>query len=152
MQNVNALTELIQWCNENLGFATIVLSVFTLVVSIIAVIVSISTARLPYKKRLKIETGDYISSNGSSGLHVTAINCGNMDLTISSMGFIDGKSFLINLDNNFQYPVKLKNGEYFREFYSYDSNLFNQLEGRRRIVAFVKDSEHRIYKKRMRVK
>ena len=53
MQNVNYFTELIQWCNENVGFATIVLSALTLLVSIIAVIVSIRTARLPYKKLLK---------------------------------------------------------------------------------------------------
>ena len=43
------LKEIVIWCNENTGFATILLSALTLIVSIIAVIVSINTARLPYK-------------------------------------------------------------------------------------------------------
>lgn len=30
MQDVNTLLEVIKWCNENVGFATIVLSVLTL--------------------------------------------------------------------------------------------------------------------------
>lgn len=68
MQNVNYFTELIQWCNENVGFATIVLSALTLLVSIIAVIVSIRTARLPYKKIIKIETGSYLSTDGGFGV------------------------------------------------------------------------------------
>ena len=57
IQNANTFTYVIQWCNENVGFATILLSVLTLLVSIIAVIVSIRTALLPYKKSLKIEVG-----------------------------------------------------------------------------------------------
>ena len=82
MQNINNLSNMIQWCNDNVGFATIVLSALTLLVSIIAIFVSIRTARLPYKKLIKIEAGSYFTTDGASGLHVTAINCGNMDFTI----------------------------------------------------------------------
>ncbi|WP_330390096.1 MBL fold metallo-hydrolase [Butyrivibrio hungatei] len=87
---------MIQWCNDNVGFATIVLSALTLLVSIIAIFVSIRTARLPYKKLIKIEAGSYFTTDGASGLHVTAINCGNMDFTISSMGCrVNGKRIYI---------------------------------------------------------
>ena len=86
MSDANVWVEVIKWCNENVGFATIVLSVLTLLVSIIAIIVSVRTANLPFKKLLKIEVGSYISTEGDTGLHVTAINCGNMDFTICSMG------------------------------------------------------------------
>ncbi len=68
MQSVYFLSDVIQWCNENVGFATIVLSGLTLLVSIIAVIVSLRTARLPYKKLLTIEAGSYFSTDGDSGL------------------------------------------------------------------------------------
>ena len=68
MQSVYFLSDVIQWCNENVGFATIVLSGLTLLVSIIAVIVSLRTARLPYKKLLKIEDGSYFTTDGDSGL------------------------------------------------------------------------------------
>ena len=93
MQNVNMLSNIIQWCNENVGFATIVLSELTLFVSIIAVIVSIRTARLPYKKLLKIEAVSYYTTDDASGLYVTAINCGNMDFTVSYIGFITSDTY-----------------------------------------------------------
>ena len=48
--------EIIQWCNNNEGFLTMLLSLFTLVTSIIAIIVSIKTAQLPYKKKIDINT------------------------------------------------------------------------------------------------
>ena len=54
MQEVNTISNIIQWYNDNVVFATIVLSTLTLLVSIIAIIVSIRTARLPYKKLIKI--------------------------------------------------------------------------------------------------
>lgn len=57
---VRMINEIINWCNLNNGFATILLSVLTLLVSIIAVIVSIHTARLPYKKKLLISAGSAI--------------------------------------------------------------------------------------------
>ena len=46
MQDVNAISNIIQWCNDNVGFATIVLSTLTLLVSIIAIIVSIRTCHI----------------------------------------------------------------------------------------------------------
>lgn len=112
MQEVNTISNIIQWYNDNVGFATIVLSTLTLLVSIITIIVSIRTARLPYKKLIKIEAGSYFTTDGVSGLHVTAINCGNMDFTISSMGFVakDNK-LIIKMHSPNQYPFRLKNGE-----------------------------------------
>ena len=109
MYNANYLTELVRWSNENVGFATIVNSVLTLLISIIAIIVSIRTARLPYKKQVKIETGIYVKSDGDTGLHVTAINCGNIDFTISRMGFIAKRNqLMVNLLSDNRYPLRLK--------------------------------------------
>ena len=153
MQNVNNLAEVIQWCNGNVGFASIVLSVLTLLVSVIAIIVSVKTARLPYKKMLKIETGSYLTTDGKSGLHVTAINCGNIDFTISSMGFITrGNQFLVNFRSNNQYPLRLKNGDEISEYFIDEAPAVQQLKTNNKIIAYVKDSEGKIYKKRMRSK
>lgn len=97
MQNANFLAEVIQWCNDNVRFAIIVLSSLTLLVSVIAIIVSVRTARLPYKKMLKTETGSYLTTDDESGVHVTAINCGNINFTINSMGFIGkGNQLIVN--------------------------------------------------------
>lgn len=59
---MNSIIEVIEWCNNNTGFATIVLSILTLIVSIIAIFVSLSTARLPYKKKILVERGSFIVS------------------------------------------------------------------------------------------
>ena len=45
---------IIQWCNDNDGFLSAILSVIGLIISIIAIVVSIRTARLPFKKKLKM--------------------------------------------------------------------------------------------------
>ena len=52
---------IIQWCNENNGFLTAILSLIGLVLSVTAIVVSIRTARLPYKKKLML--GSYMSAN-----------------------------------------------------------------------------------------
>lgn len=62
------IEEIITWCNSNNGFATILLSALTLLVSIIAIIVSIRTARLPYKKKLIVSGGSFISAGGIDNL------------------------------------------------------------------------------------
>lgn len=153
MKNVNTLTNIIQWCNENVGFATIILSVCTLLVSVVAIVVSIKTARLPYKKLIKIEAGSYFGTDGDTGLHVTAINCGNMDFTISNMGFVaQGNQLLINTNSYNQYPVRLKNGEQVSEYFTDRESLIQNLKSQHKVVAYVKDSEGKIYKKRMRSK
>lgn len=153
MQNANYLVEVIKWCNDNVGFATIVLSSLTLLVSVIAIVVSVRTARLPYKKMLKIETGSYLTTDDESGLHVTATNCGNMDFTINSMGFIGkGNQFMVNFHSNNQYPLRLKNGDQASEYFTDAAPAIQQLKMNKKIIAYVKDSEGKIYKKRMRSK
>ena len=153
MQNTNTLSNIVLWCNENIGFATIVLSVLTLCVSIITIIVSIRVAYLPYKKIIKIETGSYFTTYGTSGLHVTAINCGNMDFTISSMGFITKeKKLIVNFQSTNKYPFRLKNGEQISEYFTDEVLAIQSLKSNRRIYAYVKDSEGKIYRKRMKTK
>lgn len=153
MQNTNTLSNIVLWCNENIGFATIVLSVLTLCVSIITIIVSIRVAYLPYKKIIKIETGSYFTTYGTAGLHVTAINCGNMDFTISSMGFITKeKKLIVNFQSTNKYPFRLKNGEQISEYFTDEVPAIQSLKSNRRIYAYVKDSEGKIYRKRMKNK
>lgn len=42
--------EIIEWCNNNQGFISAILSLLTLIASIIAIIISIVTSRLPLRK------------------------------------------------------------------------------------------------------
>ena len=88
--------EVIQWCNENNGFLTGVLSLLTLVVSIIAIIVSIRTAKLPYKRKLRLSSSLDIAffqnpvtgESGSQimGISVNIANIGSRNVNISYLG------------------------------------------------------------------
>lgn len=101
----------VQWCNENNGFLTAILSVIGLLLSIIAIVVSIHTARLPYKKQLLL---------GSSLLLGASVNLG-----ISAKTFIMGLSAsATNIGNRTINHVScfddtLQNGyTYWTEFYA----------------------------------
>lgn len=90
---------------------------------------------------------------GGSGLHVTAINCGNMDFTISSMGFItNDKQLMFNLRSTNQYPFRLRNGEQISEYFTDEASVIQSLKSNRRIYAYVEDSEGKIYRKKMKSK
>ena len=51
VQKELTIMKYIQWCNENNGFLTAILSITSLLLSVTAIVVSIMTARLPYKKK-----------------------------------------------------------------------------------------------------
>ncbi len=83
------------WCNNNEGFANMLLSIIGAVLSIIAIIVSIKTARLPYKKALKLtsyydicffkDSNDVVSSQ-LKGISVNAINIGKRNINLTFLG------------------------------------------------------------------
>ena len=101
------MTDIIDWCNENNGFLTAILSLLSLLLSGIAISVSIKTALLPYRKKLKLGASynigvskDLITSQISSqtiGMSITAVNIGSRDINLSFLGLaVKDKSF----DNN----------------------------------------------------
>ena len=76
-----------------------------------------------------------------------------MDFTISSMGFIaKGNQLMINMHSSNQYPCRLKNGEQISEYFTDEAPAIQSLKSNRRIFAYVKDSEGKLYKKRMKSK
>lgn len=87
---------IIEWCNNNTGFLTGLLSLLTLAVSIIAVCVSIHTARIPYLKKLILSSDITVlfaqsNINGKilsqfSGITVNATNIGNRSVNIKFIG------------------------------------------------------------------
>ena len=91
------MENIIIWCNENNGFLTGILSLLTLLVSVIAIYVSIRTARLPFKKKLKLisKVNVLIEQNVFArevcsqigGITIEAINLGNRNVNITYLGF-----------------------------------------------------------------
>ena len=144
------IEEIITWCNSNNGFATILLSALTLLVSIIAIIVSIRTARLPYKKKLIVSGGSFISAGGI-GLYITATNVGNRQLKISNIGFQIQKHVYINTHTIHESQIILGQGEVTSQYYDindFKKAIFDmQLNGSTKIYAYAKDTEGKEYKK-----
>ena len=93
----------IEWCNQNNGFISAILSIIGLLLSIIAIVISIHTARLPYKKKLLLGSSlllgvSRIPLRGTEtslvGMSSTATNVGNRTISLTYLGFAikkDGK-------------------------------------------------------------
>ena len=83
---------IIDWCNYNNGFLIAVLSFFSLIISITAVAVSIHTARLPFKKKIRLYVNYSINENDQvESVTLTAVNVGNREIAISYLGLVEGK-------------------------------------------------------------
>ena len=90
------MSEIINWCNNNDGFIMAILAILSLILSAVAIIVSIKTARMPYKKGLKLGSSynilfsqHPITSKVNSqtvGMSITAVNIGSRDINISFLG------------------------------------------------------------------
>jgi hypothetical protein len=140
---------IINWCNDNVGFATILLSVGTLIISIIAIIISINTSRLPFKKRLRLETGSFfwIGVRGQ-GIHVTAINIGNRNIVIKTMGLLINGQCCINIHTIKESQISLAIGESTTQYFD-DKNLLEivKLSAKFKVFGYVEDTEGQKYKK-----
>lgn len=159
------MREIIEWCNDNVGFITAVLSATGLLLSSIAVIISLCTARLPYKKRLKLSsTSDvrFVLDNGVShsyfyGYSISCSNVGNRDVCLTYLGIgIKQRCFptrfikLVNLKEEFK-PTIIKPTEILSKHYdliSLAANLKSDDEqGNLFVLAY--DSEEKIYYKKI---
>ena len=156
------------WCNDNNGFVTAILSAIGLLLSVIAIVVSIRTARLPFKKKLKltssidisflqeISTGEIICS--TRGISVNAANIGSRNISITYLGlFIKDKKS----NYNKQKMVKLRDEitgagmiaptEVKTELYKKDDllNSLSLLNDNARIYLYAMDTEGTQYFKRV---
>lgn len=90
----------VQWCNENSGFLSALLSAIGLFLSSFAICVSVHTARLPYKKNILLSSSLTYRATNPNGVNLTVIgscahatNVGNRPVCITYLGYavkIDG--------------------------------------------------------------
>lgn len=90
------MIDFMQWCNKNNGFFTLILSIIGLLLSGIAIVVSIHTSRLPYKKKLLLNSSlMFVASNDGgmgfktciAGLEVSATKIGNRPISLTYLGY-----------------------------------------------------------------
>lgn len=111
---------MIEWCNNNQGFISAILTILTIILSGLAIYVSIRTARLPYKKKLKLNSNfKYFMAqtiygsvnNAGSALNISATNLGNriINLTYLGVGFLEKREMkqllLLNGDTMYKHEI-----------------------------------------------
>jgi hypothetical protein len=145
------MNEVVISCNNNEGFANVMVSVLSLCISILAIVTSIRTARLPYKKKLLIRVGSYISGSIGNGYHITVTNIGNRPVKLANVGFrIGHEDFVyINKETIFDSQVMLAQGEATVQYYEtneFKRTLINMKVARdKKIYPYVQDTEGKEY-------
>lgn len=134
--------EIIQWCNNNEGFLTMLLSLFTLVTSIIAIIVSIKTAQLPYKKKIDINTFyDEIDKNKYS-CRLSIVNTGNKIIGISYVCLKYGDNLLYSSEHLNKY---IKPSEVEEIFFTFDQYRVNQTDKKAKIEILDTEKDEHVF-------
>ena len=142
---------IVNWCNENNGFVTAILAFLSLFISVIAVYVSIVTARLPYKKKIKITCDRYfIVPHGEIGINVGAVNIGQMPVHVSMMGLWVAKNqiFQPNKLNECQKLINhAENAQILLTLNGVQKTILEMnLKKNQKIYAYMRDTEGTTYK------
>lgn len=142
---------MIEWFNENVGFVSAILSLLTIILSTIAIVVSIHTAKLPFKKSIKISAGSQFSALGE-GVYVTAVNVGNRPVHISMMGLlIDKKQYFSTreITNNQITLHPSETTEHHLQCDELQRMISNDIPKSKKVYAYVRDAEGEVYKKKL---
>ena len=154
----------IDWCNQNNGFLSAILSAIGLFLSFIAIVVSIHTARLPYKKKLLIRSSLDIGISGIPGISVnyavvgitaSAANVGNRTISLTYLGYAikkDGRFCKLHpMNRDFNCKACIKTSEMFQvefqreELYNYLKNENNNTK----LYVYANDTEGTVYKNKI---
>ncbi len=157
------MNDFIEWCNNNSGFISAILSIVGIMLSLIAIIVSIRTARLPYKRKIKVTSSTDLffsfipilnkSTSSIHGITINAINVGNRDVTITYLGILikskreKQKLFKINEEmkgNGLLRPTEMHSNTFLTKEILPG---FMKLNNKAKAYAYVEDSENHSYKK-----
>ncbi len=153
---------IIQWCNENNGFISAVLSFLTVLISVIAIAISIKMARLPFKKKLKLSgtigyvIGDDIDSMEIAGFYVNVCNIGNRPVSVKFLGFIISKDGagkfdrFYNIDGTNSCESPLMPTESFEVLYPAEGLIrsLQRINRKRILYYFIEDTEGGTQRKR----
>lgn len=98
--------DFINWCNNNQGFLSFLLSCSTLITSIVAIILSLINYINEYRKRFSIYSIILIDGSKSNNLRINIVNTGNKPLGIQHVDILFKKCHLTcNCQSNYQSKV-----------------------------------------------
>ena len=153
----------IQWCNENNGFLSAILSLVGLMLSVIAIVVSIRTAKMPYKKKLLL--GSFLSIGTSLilgghtkteivGMSASATNIGNRTVNITYLGYAIKKNGRYNMiypvNRNFDCKTLLEPSDMSETQFYVEELLkcFSRENRKTKLFVYAKDTEGTEYKRK----
>ena len=157
------MVAIIKWCNENNGFLTAILSIIGLLLSIIAIVVSIRTARLPYKKRIRLGTSLLLGASitpgisaktVSMGLSASATNIGNRVVSLTYLGFAvkkDRRVYKIYpINRQFDSKATLSSSEIHEVQFQTEELLkaFSSENKAMKLFVYANDTEGKEYKRK----
>lgn len=144
---------IIEWANINSGFMDLVFGLLTFVISFIAIIVSIKTARLPYKKKLLLSYGTIVgnitNNQLQTGVSVGAVNVGNRDISVITLGIKNGDTILINKNTIKEIQKIVKPSEIIEQYFIIEE-LKSSINMNKESYIYVKDTEGKIYTKKIK--
>ncbi len=119
---MDILHDIIRWCNCNEGAVSAVLSVCTIFISVIACWTSYKVGKLPYTKKIKMNTCCEGEDDGiRRKITVEVLNIGSCPIVLKKViiktkwGRKLGDSFFYNTNNDVFGAVFLRQGEVARE-------------------------------------
>ena len=154
------MAEIIGWCNTNNGFLTGILSIVGLLLSTIAIAISIHTARLPYKKKVKLGSSTLIGAAMGGGLctspavigfAASVTNVGNRTVYMTYIGYAikaNGKyNKIYPINRDFDCKAMLGPSEYKDvQFMTNElAQSFSKLDRRTKLYVYASDSEGKEY-------
>ena len=149
------LKTFIEWCNNNNGFVSAILALFSIILSFIALIVSVIVAKYPFKKKIAVCSYNNIGVGKNTGINfysVEATNIGNRVVKVLFVGLsYKEKRKWINvyssISKNSQ-NVMLNINETTVSKYSTDE--MNEVMKQKKLYAIAIDVEGKFYKKRIK--
>lgn len=151
------MKDIIDWCNTNNGFLTGILSIVGLLLSTIAIVVSIRTARLPYRKKIKLGSSALFGVTGSMlspgviGFEASATNIGNRPVSMTYIGYAiksKGKfKKIYPINRDFDCKAMLEPSEYKGVQFMANELLqsFSKIDRNTKLYVYASDSEGKEY-------
>ena len=119
----------IDWCNNNQGFLSFLLSCLTLLTSIIAIILSLLNYLKQYRNKLSIFSTILITGDKKENLWVDIINLSNKPLGIQQLSIVyDGCHLNCRCNNKINYRT-IAPLERISLKYDLDIKIINELNG-----------------------
>lgn len=139
---------IIEWCNQNQGFLSAILSVLALSLSLLTIIMTYRLGKMPYKKKIKMIPALY-KKNEDFYIDLTLINSGNATICINNIGIFNNEMLNIGMPDEWEF-ITLKPYDYYKvtiRLYDDLENIeANQLDLNNHIIIVVYDVDGRCYK------